>query len=166
MAMKRFIYLTLTALTLLTSHAVADTSVVASRGSGGAKDKEAVQAALQAQTQAAGWKLMSKPLAEGKNDLIAMCFKEAGEKAWPCIEPTAKALGFDRVALVALDSDTAKGVFTITMQIAARGVDDRPHVLRSMQDRAVCASVDGFGRCDAAAVVVEGEHDAGGDIGT
>jgi hypothetical protein len=146
MAMKRFTYLTLTAFSLFASNALADTGAVAARGSGGAKDKEAVEAALQAQTQAAGWKLMSKPLAQNANDLIAICFKQAGEKAWPCIDPTAKSLGFDRVALVTLDADTAKGVFSITMQIAARGVDvamiDRTFCDRCKTEQFVRASTD------------------------
>jgi hypothetical protein len=146
MAKKRFTYLILTALSLFASNALADTGAVAARGSGGAKDKEAVEAALQAQTQAAGWKLMSKPLAQNANDLLAICFKQAGEKAWPCIEPTAKSLGFDRVALVTLDADTAKGVFSITMQIAARGVDvamiDRTFCDRCNTEQFVRASTD------------------------
>jgi hypothetical protein len=125
---------------------MADTGAVAARGSGGAKDKESVEAALQAQTQAAGWKLMSKPLAQNANDLIAICFKQAGEKAWPCIDPTAKSLGFDRVALVTLDADTAKGVFSISMQIAARGVDvamiDRTFCDRCKTEQFVRASTD------------------------
>jgi hypothetical protein len=101
-------------------------------GSASAKDQKLVQGAATYAAGETGWVMMKTPLDEAALKKVQTCLK-AGDNPWPCIEPTASKVGFDRLILLQADADKANpGTIVITTQVVAAQVGGM------LVDRAFC----------------------------
>ena len=101
-------------------------------GSASAKDQKLVQGAATYAAGETGWVMMKAPLDEAALTKVQTCLK-AGDNPWPCIEPTASKVGFDRLILLQADADKANpGTIVITTQVVAAQVGGM------LVDRAFC----------------------------
>ena len=101
-------------------------------GSASAKDQKLVQGAATYAAGETGWVMMKAPLDEAALKKVQTCLK-AGDNPWPCIEPTASKVGFDRLILLQADADKANpGTIVITTQVVAAQVGGM------LVDRAFC----------------------------
>jgi hypothetical protein len=91
-------------------------------GSASGKDQKIVQGAATYAAGETGWVMMKAPLDEAALKKVQTCVK-AGDNPWPCIEPTASKVGFDRLILLQADADKANpGTIVITTQVVAAQV--------------------------------------------
>ncbi|MBP9086900.1 MAG: PEGA domain-containing protein [Kofleriaceae bacterium] len=120
--------------TLIAGHGAASAGAGAYGVAGTAtvKDRTLVQGAATYAAGEAGWVMMKAALDDAALKKVRTCLK-AGDNPWPCVEPLAIKVGFDRLIVMQADVDKVNaGTIVITAHVLAAQVEG------VLVDRAYC----------------------------
>jgi hypothetical protein len=102
------------------AHAQTPGSVVVV-GTAGAHERGIVEAAMSNRVRDAAWAVVAHPFSAAELDSIVGCL--ADDRPWPCIDPTARTRGVERLVIAQVDRATAKAPLTIKAQLLVAGND-------------------------------------------
>lgn len=117
--MKSKLLITAAALSLLASHASAETAAVVVYGKLKQREREVIATTLTKSIEQASWSIVAAPLSQEEQDAIAAC--ASLDRPWSCIASTARSKGFDRVAVVQVEPEKGTKNLMLVGQIIVEG---------------------------------------------